>query len=118
MAKHTLYTIPLHALHSHSTALLTMWYGLFVTAEELSAARQRRPLRRYYVIVEIAPGRIRVAAILPTIAQARGAVATHAPFARVATLRHDAADHDDWPGAERDIAVDDQLPATMFDWTR
>ena len=156
MAEYTLDTLPLHALHSYSANLLATWFGVFCTDEELAQARTRRPLGRYYVIVEIVQiaantertertegtegtegterierterietrkgsegtPRVRVAEMKETIAEARGRVAVHAPFARVATLRHDAASHDEWPGSEDAIGLGDEFPAAMFDWTR
>lgn len=185
MAKFTIDTLPLHALHSYSASLLGIWYGLEVTDEELEEIREARPMGKYYVIVEVhddagsgdddsgdetgddsaddeagddssddetsddtasddaanngggerlvqitrrvvrvtEPVRVvepmvRVAEIKDTIAEARGKVATHAPFARVATVRHDAAEHHAWPGSESDISVGDKLPTALFDWTR
>jgi len=180
MTKFTIDTLPLHALHSYSANLLGVWYGLVVSDEELQEARVKRPMGKYYVIVEVhetssepaagagdasdsesdgepddesgeagsepddesgddesvdagaadagssdqagvtKPGQpmVRVAEIKDTIAEARGKVATHAPFARVATVRHDAAGHDAWPGSESAIKVGDRLPTALFDWTR
>ena len=173
MTRFTIDTLPLHALHSYSANLLGVWYGLVVSDEELKAAREKRPMGKYYVIVEVhetssepaaaagdeadgesdsesgsepddesgddesvdagaadagssdqaavtRPGEpmVRVAEIKDTIAEARGKVATHAPFARVATVRHDAARHDAWPGSESAIKVGDRLPTALFDWTR